>query len=472
MRITVIGAGPGGYTAAFAAAKRGAEVTLVEAKWLGGTCLNCGCIPTKTLKSSAEALETIHRAAEFGIAGAGTPSVDMPAVVARKRKVSETLRGGLEKTCQKLKVNLVMGRGQVVSSSLVKVTLADGSVQDIEGDKVIIATGSNVLDLPGLSVDGKYILSSDEALELDHVPASLVIVGGGVVGTELAFIFRAFGSQVTLVEGQDRLLPIPSVDAEMSKLIQREAKKKGIKAELCRTVTSTRVEDGKIFVDLGPSPFLAPEQIPASAKKPVTLEADCVFATVGRSAHNQGLGLAEAGIETDKRGFITVNDYLETSVPGVYAIGDILGPARIMLAHMASAEALVAVNNIFGAQEKPNYDVVPSGIFSSPEIGDVGLTEAQAKAKGFEVVTSEFQFRELGKAQAMGELPGVFKLVADKASGKLLGAHFAGAHATDLISEATLALQLGASVSDIARTIHAHPTLAEGVMEAAANIAE
>jgi dihydrolipoamide dehydrogenase len=288
-----------------------------------------------------------------------------------------------------------------------------------------------------------------------------------VVGTELAFIFRAFGSEVTIVEGQNRLLPVPSVDDEMSKLLLKEAKKKGIKVELCRTVEGTRVEDGKVYADLGPSPFLAPELVPASAKKPATLEADCIFMTIGRVANTDGLGLAEAGIETDKRGYVVVNDYLETSVPGVYAIGDILGPARIMLAHMASAEAHVAVANIFGAQEKPNYDVVPSGIFVSPEIGDVGLTEAQAKAKGYEVATSEFQFRELGKAQAMGELPGMFKLVADKATGKLLGAHFAGAHATDLIAEAALAIQMGATISDIAHTIHAHPTLAEGVMEAA-----
>lgn len=472
LRITVIGAGPGGYTAAFDAARRGAEVTLVESRWLGGTCLNCGCIPTKTLKSSAEALETVRRAAEFGIAGAGDPGVDMPAVIARKRKVIETLRGGLEKSCAKLKINVVMGRGKVVNAGLVKVAMPDGSEKDVEGDKVIIATGSNVLNLPSLPLDGKFILSSDDALELDHVPARLIIVGGGVVGTELAFIFRAFGSEVTIVEGQNRLLPVPSVDEEMSKLLLREAKKKGIKVELARTVNATKVEDGKVFADLGPSPFLAPELVPASAKKPATLEADCIFMTIGRTANSEGLGLAEAGIATDKRGYVTVNDHLETSVPGVYAIGDILGPARIMLAHMASAEAHVAVANIFGASEKPNYDVVPSGIFSSPEIGDVGLTEAQAKDKGFEVQTSEFQFRELGKAQAMGELPGVFKLVADKASGKLLGAHIAGAHATDLIAECALALQMGASVADIAGTIHAHPTLAEGIMEAAAKMAE
>ncbi len=472
LRITVIGAGPGGYTAAFDAARRGAEVTLVESKWLGGTCLNCGCIPTKTLKSSAEALETIHRAAEFGIKATDAPAVDMPAVIARKCKVSEILRGGLEKTCQKLKVKVIMGRGQVMSANLVKVTMPDGSVENVEGEKVIIATGSNVLNLPSLPVDGKYILSSDEALELDHVPARLVIVGGGVVGMELGFIFRAFGSEVTVVEGQNRLLPVPSVDEEMSKLLLREAKKKGIKVELCRTVVSTKVEAGKVFADLGPSPFLPPELIPASAKKPATLESDCLFMTIGRVANSAGLGLAEAGIDTDKRGYIVVNDFLETSVPGVYAIGDILGPMRIMLAHMASAEAHVAVANIFGAQQKPNYQVVPSGIFSSPEIGDVGLTEAQARAKGLDVATSEFQFRELGKAQAMGELPGVFKLVIEKSSGKLLGAHFAGAHATDLIAECAVALQLGATAKDIANTIHAHPTLAEGVMEAAAAFAE
>ena len=472
IRITIIGAGPGGYTAAFDAARRGAEVTLVESKYLGGTCLNCGCIPTKTLKSSAEALETVRRAAEFGIAGAGEATVDMPAVLARKRKVTEILRGGLEKTCAKLKVKVVQGRGQIVNAGLVRVQLADGGVQDIEGDRVIIATGSSVLNLPALPVDGQYILSSDGALELDHVPARLVIVGGGVVGTELAFIFRSFGSAVTIVEGQNRLLPIPSVDEEMSKLVLREAKKKGIKVELCRTVTTTRVENGVVYTDLGPSPFLAPELVPASAKKPATLECDCVFMTIGRVPNCDGLGLAEAGIATDKRGYVVVNDQLETSVPGIYAIGDVLGPARIMLAHMASAEAHVAVANIFGAKETPNYNVVPSGIFSSPEIGDVGLSEKQARDQGYDVITSAFQVRELGKAQAMGELAGVFKLVADKATGKLLGAHLAGAHATDLIAECTLALQMGATIQDIAATIHAHPTLAEGIMEAACGMEE
>ena len=466
-RITIIGAGPGGYTAAFEAAKAGAEVTLVESARMGGTCLNCGCIPTKTLKSSAEALEIIRRAAEFGLSGAGDARVDMPAVVARKRKVIETLRGGLEKTCARLKVRLVRGRGRVVDASLVEVALDDGSVENVPGDKVVIATGSNTLNVPSLPIDHTHILTSDDALEIDHVPARLLVVGGGVVGTELAFIFRSFGSHVTVVEGQSRLLPVPSVDEEMSKLLLREMKKKGIAVELCRTVNSTVVENGVVKARLGPSPFLPPESIPESAKKEACLEADAVFVTVGRTPNTEGLGLAEAGIATDSRGYIAADECLETNVPGVYAIGDVLGPARIMLAHMAVAEGHIAAANCLGAKRAVSYDVVPSGIFSSPEVGDVGLTEAQAKAAGTDVAVGLFQFRELGKAQAMGELPGVFKLVADKATGKLLGAHIAGAHATDLIAEAALALHMGATARDLAETIHAHPTLAEGVFEAA-----
>lgn len=468
MRITIIGAGPGGYTAAFAAAKAGAEVTLVESHYLGGTCLNTGCIPTKTLKASAEALEHIHNMAEFGLSGTADAKADMPAIVARKRRVTATLTGGLEKTCAKLKVTVVKGRGQVISAQLVKVTLADGSVQDVPGDKVILATGSSSLNLPSLPIDHKYILSSDDALELDHVPANLVIVGGGVIGCELAFIFKAFGSKVTIVEGQNRLLPVPSIDEEMPKLLQREMKKRGIGVELCRTVNSTSVENNVVKAVLGPSPFLA--EVPESAKKEAVLEADAVFVTVGRVPNTAGLGLAEAGIELDKRGWVVVNDYLETNVPGIYAIGDLLGPFRIMLAHMASFEGLAVAANCMGAKQVVKYDVVPSGIFASPEIADVGLTEAQAVAKGFEVEVALFQFRELGKAQAMGELPGVFKLIADKKSGKLLGAHIAGAHATDLIAEAALALNMGATISDIAQTIHAHPTLAEGMFEAAHSI--
>ena len=239
-RITIIGAGPGGYTAAFDAAQKGATVTLIEAKHLGGTCLNCGCIPTKTLKSSAEAFETIHQAKEYGLKFEGTATVDMEAVVARKEKVSSVLRGGLEKTAANLKVNVVFGTAKVISANLVEVTKADGSIEKVEGDDLIIATGSSPLNLPSLPVDHKHILSSDDALELKYVPKSIIIVGGGVIGSELAMIFQTFGSKVTIVEGLDRVLPVPSLDEEMSKILLREMKKAGIKAELGRIVEILR----------------------------------------------------------------------------------------------------------------------------------------------------------------------------------------------------------------------------------------
>jgi dihydrolipoamide dehydrogenase len=464
-RITIIGGGPGGYTAAFSAAKAGALVTLVEAAHMGGTCLNWGCIPTKTLKASAEALETAHRLAEFGIAGGGEVRPDMPAIVARKNKVSEILRGGLEKTCARLKVTLLRGRGEVVNAGLVRVHAADGSVQDVVGDKVIIATGSSTLNLPTLPVDHARIITSDDALELQAVPGRMLVVGGGVIGCELAFIFQALGSKVTVVEGLDRVLPVPSIDADLSKLIQREMKKRGIGCELARTATRAEVTQNGVQITLGPSPFV--KDLPPSAQKESVLEADVVLVAVGRVPNTAGLGLAEAGVETDQRGWIKADTTLQTNVPGIYAVGDVLGPARIMLAHVASMEGLVAVRNCLGASEVMEYSTVPAAVFTSPEVATVGLTESQAREQGYNVACPQSNFRELGKAQAMGELAGLFKLVVDADTGKLLGAHLAGAHVSDIIAEPTLAMQLGATAKDLARTIHAHPTLAEGIFETA-----
>lgn len=462
-RITIIGAGPGGYSAAFDAAKKGAEVTLIESHFLGGTCLNWGCIPTKTLKSSAEAFELVQHAKNFGVVMNESPQIDMEAVIARKDKVSATLRGGLEKTCAQLKVKTIFGVGKVISASLVEVRKEDGTVEQVESDDIIIATGSSILNLPSLPVDHKHILSSDDALELKYVPSSIIIVGGGVIGCELAMIYQAFGSKVTLVEGLDRLIPVPSLDEEMSKLLQREMKKAGISVELGRTVQSSEIVDGKVKALVGDSPFINH----AKPKEPKTIEAEVLIVAVGRIPNTAGLGLEEVGVETDARGYIVANEYLETNIPHIYAIGDILGPSKIMLAHMAVMEGLVAIENIFGNKKACGYDVCPSAIFVSPEIGSVGLSEKQAREQGYDVQVELFQFRELGKAQAMGSLPGVFKLIADKSNRKVLGAHIAGAHATDLIAELGLALQMGATIDDLAHTIHAHPTLAEGVFEAA-----
>lgn len=463
--ITIIGAGPGGYVAAFDAARRGAEVTLVEKANMGGTCLNTGCIPTKTLKSSAEALETADKLAQFGItASAGDESVsfkaDMAAVVARKDRVRKVLTGGLEKACTALNIRLVRGAAELKSDRTVVVRTEDGT-EEIKSDNVIIATGSSILDLPSLPVDHKYIINSDDALDLDHVPESMVIVGGGVIGCELAFIYRAFGSAVTVVEGLDRLLPMPSVDVDMSRLLQREAKKHRIRVETAKTVKSATIKDGKVTCVLGPSPF-----VEGAKGDDTTIETDMVLVAVGRTPNSKDLNLAEAGVETDQRGWIKADKKMRTSADGIYAIGDILGPSRVMLAHVASAEGLCAVDNCLGKERELDYSVIPGGIFTSPEIGTVGMSEAEAVEKGFEVRSQVFQFRELGKAQAMGELAGMFKVICEKESGKILGAHIAGAHATDLIAEAALAIQNGLSAADVAHTIHAHPTLAEGFYEA------
>ena len=469
-RITIIGGGPGGYTAAFAAAKAGAEVTLIEASAMGGTCLNWGCIPTKTIKASAEALEIARHLAEFGIEGVGEPKVDMKTVLARKERVAQVLRGGLEKTCAALKVNLIKGYGCILAPDMVWATLADNTTQDIASDFIIVATGSQTLNLPSLPVDHTHILSSDDALGLESIPERLLIVGGGVIGSELAFIYRCFGAQVTLVEGQDRLLPLPSVDEEISKLLLREAKKKGIAVELKRTVKHAAVQaDGTVNVTLGASHFAAPATgatTPPAAEATTEKVVDAVLVTVGRVPCTQGMGLEDAGVALDQRGWITVNGHLQTSVPTIYAIGDVLGPAHIMLAHVAACEGLCVVANILGSPQEMDYRAVPSGIFTSPEVGTVGLTEQQAKEQGHNTACTLFQVRELGKAQAMGELAGVIKIIADAGDGTLLGAHIAGPHATDLIAEATLALQMKATVHDIADTIHAHPTLAEGIYEA------
>ncbi len=470
-RITIIGAGPGGYTAAFDAAKKGAKVTLIEKKWLGGTCLNCGCIPTKTLKASAEAFEAIHQAKEYGITVEGSAAVDMPAVIARKEKVSATLRGGLEKTADLLKVNVIMGTAKVISANLVEVTKEDGSVEKVESDDLIIATGSAPLNLPSLPVDHKYVLSSDDALLLNYVPKTMIIVGGGVIGSELAMVFNTFGTKVTIIEGADRILPVPSLDEELSKILTREMKKAGIKTEVRRVVDSVEIVDGKVKAKVVDSPFCPP----ATPGEAVFAEADVVISAVGRSANSKGLGLEELGMELN-RGYIVANEYLETSIPHIWAIGDILGPAKIMLAHMAVAEALTVVQNIMGDKKvAQDYRVVPSAVFVTPEIGSVGASEAQLKKQGLVEGTDYkvelFQFRELGKAQAMGQLPGAFKLIVDAKTNKILGAHLAGAHSSDIIAEVTMAMQMGATVADIAHTIHSHPTLAEGIFEAAHRMA-
>jgi dihydrolipoamide dehydrogenase len=440
-------------------------VTLVERGDMGGVCLNSGCIPTKTFRASADALQNAGRLAEFGISAGGGPlprfQADMAAVVSRKERVRALLRSGLEKTCAALKVTLARGRAELLGNRRVRVHEASG-VTELRGDAVIIATGSRSLELPSLPLDHARILSSDDMLNLERLPGHLLIVGGGVVGCEFACIFRAFGADVTIVEGMNRLLPLPSVDEDISRLLQREAKKQGIRVELARVVKGARLAEGKLHCLLGTSPFVSGMEGPELA-----VEADMILVAAGRAPDSDGLGLAAAGVATDAGGWIKVDDRMRTSAEGVYAIGDILGPSRVMLAHAASAEGLCAVADCLGREARMDYSVIPSAVFTSPEIGTVGLSEAEAEGKGLRARASQFQFRELGKAHAAGELAGVFKLICDADSGRLLGAHVAGAHASDLVAEAALAMQYGLGAEELARTVHAHPTLAEGMYEAA-----
>ena len=461
MRVIIIGGGPGGYSAAFEAPARGMEAILVEGAALGGTCLRHGCIPTKTLRAGADALNLARRIAEFGVTGCCEPAIDPAAAQKRKNSVIGILTGGLERTCARLGVRLMRGHAELESGRRVRVRTPEGE-ETVEGDAVIIATGSRILELPGLGFDHTRILDSDDALDLDSVPGRLLIVGGGVIGCELACIFRTYGSEVTVVEGQDRLLPVPSVDAEVSVLLARELFKRKVRMFTGATVGACYVEDGAVRCTLAPSPFVEP----ASALKEATeVEADMVFVTVGRSPATQDLGLERAGVAVDGRGWIVVDDRLRTSVPGVYAVGDVLGPSRIMLAHVAAVEGLTVVEGLAGGKGVMDYSAVPSAIFTEPEIGCVGLSERQARERFPHVECAATLMRQLGKAHAMGELPGFFKLIANADDGRILGAHVMGAHASDLVAEATLAIKHGITARELAATIHAHPTLAEGFFE-------
>jgi len=461
-QIVVVGAGPGGYVAALKAASLGAKVTVVERAQVGGTCLHWGCIPTKALRASAMALDTAHRLHEYGITPGGEPTPDLVAIMARKQKVVDTQTLGIERLFQAWGVELVSGSARLDGAGRLAVTPPEGSPLALNYERLILAPGSEAVDLPGLERDGKVVINSDDALGLSEIPSSLLIVGGGVVGCELAFIFNAFGSQVTLVEALDRLLPIPSLDGECSKLLLREMKKRGITVHTGRVCSSLSRDAQGADAVLEPTPG---SEAKGKAAQPLAVRAEKVLVSVGRRPAAEGLGLAEAGLEMD-RGAVLVNHHLAAG-PNIYAVGDVLGPRRPLLAHMASAEAKAAAANALGAQELVDYAVVPAVAFTAPEVAWVGLSLEQAGELGLEAEASSFMPRGLGMAQALGELAGIIKLVHEKGSGRLLGAHLMGAHAGEMVHECALALKLGASVSDLAHTIHAHPTMSEALLEAA-----
>jgi len=464
-KIAVLGGGPGGYVTAVRAAQMGADVTLIEKDALGGTCLNRGCIPSKIMQTTAGMLHQFQRCKEYGIQLDSSPIVDMAALMARKEKIVNTQVRGIENLLQHNGVTHIKGTGTIETHGSMDVVTAEGAPLKVAWDTLIISTGSEPLEIAAFPFDGSKVISSTDALNLDRVPESMVIVGGGVVGCEFACMLADLGARVTVVEALSRLLPLPSVDAGCSKVLQREMKKKKIKFLLDKTVTAVDTTNGKASVIVGPSPFA--KNIKEKDLQPLQIEADKVLVSIGRKSNTHGIGLESIGLEMDDRGWITADDHLRTLVENVYAIGDALGPAKVMLAHVASTEGIIAAENAMGGDRKMNYDAVPGAIFTSPEVANVGLTEDQATEKDMDFRADTVLFRTIGKAQVIGELAGEAKIVSDTQNGKVLGVHIIGPHATDLIAEGTLAVTTGRTVKELAETIHAHPTLAEVTMEAA-----
>ena len=463
-KITVIGAGPGGYVAAIRAAQLGAEVTIIEQEAVGGTCLNWGCIPSKVMKTTAEMLEKFRRAQEFGIEVHGTVSPDMKALMVRKEKVIRDQTEGVLKLLKHHKITYLAGRGTIEGPNRVVARLLDGRRIEVRWDRLILATGSHQVSIPAFPFDGQRIISTNDALCLEEVPESVLILGGGVIGCEFAFILAALGAQVTVVEALSRMLPLPWVDEDSSKVLEREMKKRKIMFMLNRTVSGIDMGGEKCRVTVGPySAEQGPEHKPV---KTSVVEVDKILICVGRRPVTQGIGVEELGVKLDESGWIVAGERMETSASGVYAIGDILGPSKIMLAHVASREGIVAAENAMGRHKTMTYDVVPGAAFTMPEVANVGLTEAQAKERGYHIRSDSVLFRNLGKPHVIGEIAGHAKIVSDGESGRVLGVHIVGPHASDLIAEAALGMKLGCTVQDLADTIHAHPTLAEVLFEA------
>lgn len=451
-KLTIIGAGPGGYVAAIRAAQKGAQVTVVEDADVGGTCLNRGCIPTKTLIASAEALERVRSAEDFGIDVPNEVGFSLAKIHERKDKVISAQVKGIRGLFKSWGINLIEGRGTLLSPDLVRVVRKDESTIDIKSDKIIIATGSRPAKLPGFPFDGESVVTSDEAVQLRKIPKSLLIIGAGVIGTEFAFIYRTFGSEVTMVE----LLPraLSTEDEEISGIIEREFKKSGIK--LLTNVKVESIAKDKLGI------------MTAKLSSGQELQAEMILVSIGRSMNSGNIGLDAVGAAVGKRGEILVDNKMETTVSGIYAVGDVTG--KILLAHVASHQGLVAVENALGGNEIMDYAVIPSGIFTMPEVGSVGLREHEAREREIKYRVGKFQYRALGKAHAMSEITGMVKVISDETSDKVLGVHICGAHATDMIHEGALAIKTGTTAGELSHMIHAHPTLAEAIMEAAGDV--
>ncbi|MEJ2726815.1 MAG: NAD(P)/FAD-dependent oxidoreductase [Deltaproteobacteria bacterium] len=416
-KIVVIGAGPGGYVAAIRAAQLGAEVTVIQQERVGGTCLHWGCIPSKVMKTTAELLDRCRRSQEFGVAVQGDLFLDMKALMARKEAIVEDQVNAILKLFNHHRIRHLSGYGTIKGPGLCEAKLANGCLVEEPWDGLVLALGSKPLQIPHLPFDGAHILSSNDALKLEDIPESLLIVGGGVIGCEFAFIFSSLGSRVTVVEAFSRLLPLPSVDEDCSKTIQREMKKRKIRFMVNRTVQSVDIAGGKCRAAIGPSPYGA--RSGEKNQKPFTEETDKILVCIGRESNTAGIGLEKIGAKVDNAGWVMADEHMEAGISHIYAVGDALGPSKFMLAHVATREGLIAAENITGGRRTMNYDVVPGVIFTTPEVANVGLTESQAREKGLAVRSDSMLFRNLGKPHVIGEIAGEAKIVWHKETGKM-----------------------------------------------------
>ncbi len=450
----IIGGGPGGYIAAIRAAQLKQSVACIERDRLGGICLNWGCIPTKALLKSAEQARFLSHAADYGFT-VGDVKVDLAKVIKRSRDVADKMSKGVEFLFKKNKVTRIAGTGTITAPGVVEVRDADGKLTDtVRAKAVIIATGARPRMIPGIEVDGKRIITSREAMVQEKIPASIVVIGAGAIGVEFAYFFKCFGANVTIVEMMPDLLPIE--DTDISKELARNFRKLGIE-----TITEAKVKSAKT---VGKGVEVIVELKSGETK---TLKADLALNAVGVQGNVENLGLEKLAITLEK-GYIKVDKFMQTNVKGIYAIGDVNGPP--WLAHVASAEGVVAAEHIAGHPTPGmDYTNIPGCTYCQPQVASVGLTERKAKELGHELKIGKFPFTASGKANGTGETAGFVKLIFDKKYGELLGAHIIGSEATEMIAELGLARTLEADAQSIFRTIHAHPTLSEAVMEAAAD---
>jgi dihydrolipoyl dehydrogenase len=451
--VVIVGGGPGGYVCGIRAAQLGLKTVVVEADRLGGECLNYGCIPSKSLITVAKLLDKVKEAEKYGLRVSGA-SVDFAQMQKWKSEVVSRLVSGVEGLLRGYHATVIFGEAEVKGSGMLTVTTPTGR-EEVSYRNLVIATGTRTSSLPGLEFDGDLVISSKEGLELKGAPGRLLIVGGGAIGLEFASMFQKLGSQITVVEIMDQLLP--GTDPEVVRVVHRKLEGRGAKILLKSKVVGLTKRSSEAEVEV---------ETPEGRTK---LTVDKILVSVGRKPRTEKMGLQALGVHTDQRGYVVTNEKMQTNVPGVYAIGDVRGPP--LLAHKASKEGLVAAECIAGLPSAADWKVVPDAVFCDPEVASAGMTEAKAIQAGYKVKKGRFQFAALGRALSAGEPEGFVKVVANEADGLVLGVQIVGPEASNLISEVALAIEMGATLDDIALTVHPHPTLPEGIMEASESAA-